>query len=222
MVLVFDLDDTLYDERTYVESGFQAVANWGNEKYGWDPARSLSTMIALLDKEGRGMVFNHWLEENGVYSKKLIQECVRIYRHHTPDISVPQPIIALLSSLIDFPLYLVTDGHKIVQSKKIKALGIAPLFRRCYITHRYGLAMAKPSLYCFELIKIKEECHWNKMVYIGDNPMKDFVALNTVGAHTIRVKTGLHRNVVAKHGYEAQHVIPDLLQLPSTISIISR
>lgn len=220
MVLIFDLDDTLYDERTYVESGFRAVARWGKSQFGWDPDVSYATMISALDAEGRGAVFNRWLEGHGVRTKSAIRDCVRIYRHHTPDISVPKAILHLLSTLHPQPLYLVTDGHKIVQAKKIAALGIAPSFRHCYITHRYGVASAKPSLRCFELIKARERCAWSDMVYIGDNPAKDFVSLNGVGAHTIRVKTGMHKDAVAKPGHEAQHVIADLHQLPSIIAIL--
>lgn len=220
MVLIFDLDDTLYDERTYVESGFRAVARWGNDQYGWDTDRSFSMMISLLDAEGRGAVFNRWLASNGVRTKSAIHECVRIYRHHKPDISVPKSIRHLLSTLNPSPLYLVTDGHKVVQANKIAALGIAPAFRHCYITHRYGVASAKPSLRCFELIKARERCEWRDMMYIGDNPAKDFVSLNAVGAHTVRVKTGMHKDAVAKAGFEAQHVIADLLQLPSIIAIL--
>lgn len=220
MVLIFDLDDTLYDERTYVESGFRAVAQWGKSMFGWDANRSFSRMISVLDEEGRGAVFNRWLEGNGIRSKKVIQECVRVYRHHKPDISLPDATRNLLVSLTSSPLYLVTDGHKIVQSNKIEALGIAPYFRHCYITHRYGVASAKPSLRCFELIKARERCDWSEMVYVGDNPAKDFVSLNQVGAHTIRVKTGMHKDAVAKPGFEAQHVIADLHQLQSIIAIL--
>lgn len=220
MVLIFDLDDTLYDERTYVESGFRAVAHWGNEQFGWNPDRSFSTMISVLDAEGRGAVFNRWLEANGVHSKAAIHECVKVYRHHKPDISVQESIRNLLLTLNPQPLYLVTDGHKIVQANKIDALGIAPLFRHCYITHRYGVASAKPSLRCFELIKARERCDWADMAYIGDNPSKDFVSLNAIGAHTIRVKTGMHKDAVAKPGFEALHVIANLHQLPSIIAIL--
>jgi putative hydrolase of the HAD superfamily len=220
MVLIFDLDDTLYDERTYVESGFRAVAQWGKSMFGWDADRSFSMMMSVLDSEGRGAVFNRWLEGNGIRSKKVIQECVRVYRHHKPDISLLDATMNLLVSLISSPLYLVTDGHKIVQSNKIEALGIASNFRHCYITHRYGVASAKPSLRCFELIKARERCDWSEMVYVGDNPAKDFVSLNSVGAHTIRVKTGMHKDAVAKPGFEAQHVIADLHQLQSIIAIL--
>jgi hypothetical protein len=36
MILIFDLDDTLYPEHTYVESGFSAVAKHLQLQRGWD------------------------------------------------------------------------------------------------------------------------------------------------------------------------------------------
>ena len=35
-ILIFDLDDTLDPEITYVQSGFHAVANALRKLYGWD------------------------------------------------------------------------------------------------------------------------------------------------------------------------------------------
>lgn len=115
------------------------------------------------------------------------------------------------------PLYLVTDGHKIVQRNKVDALGLWPEFRRIFITHRFGLAAAKPSVHCFERIREAEGCDWGDMVYVGDNPAKDFVSLNPLGVHTVRVLTGAHANVVAKRGHDANVTITSLDSLPNAL-----
>lgn len=210
MVLIFDLDDTLYDERIYVESGFRAVAEFGRSSFGWDGEASFRFMLDVLDREGRGAVFDRWLEAHNSYSKKLVRACLRCYRGHTPRLWLNDEARTLLPQLKDHPLYLVTDGHKIVQQRKVEALGIAPLFRRIFITHRHGVRNAKPSTYCFERIRQLESCRWPDMTYIGDNPAKDFVNLNRQGAHTVRVLTGVHRSAQAAPGYEAQHRIAHL------------
>jgi putative hydrolase of the HAD superfamily len=211
MVLVFDLDDTLYDERTFVESGFRAVARLGAEQFGWDAGESFATMIAVLDREGRGAVFDRWLEQHGALSAELVTECVRVYRHHTPELELDQTAARMLPELATtHRLYVVTDGHEVVQANKIAALGVNELVEEAYITYRYGIARSKPSTYCFELIKERESCSWSEMMYVGDNPAKDFVNLNPLGVHTVRVLTGVHRDVVAAQGYDARHTIPDL------------
>lgn len=219
LILAFDLDDTLYDERSYVESGLRAVARHGRDRFGWDADRSFAEMIEILNAEGRGKVFDRWLASGGRVGKGVVAECVRVYRHHRPQLTLSPDAAALLPRLRRYPLYLVTDGHKIVQQRKIEALGIAPLFRRVFITHRYGVRHAKPSLHCFERIRGLERAQWRDIVYVGDNPAKDFVALNAVGARTVRLLTGAHAGVRAAADHDAQHHIPALAALPEVLPL---
>jgi putative hydrolase of the HAD superfamily len=214
MVLIFDLDDTLYDEMTYVKSGLHAVAAFGRASYGWNEEDSYTFMDACLLKYGRGKVFDEWLRAHDHYSASRVNQCVHVYRHHIPSISLPIVAKQLLLKYQGLcSLYLVTDGHKIVQQKKIDALGIEALFKRCFVTHRFGIRHSKPSLYCFEKIKEVEKCDWSSMVYVGDNPAKDFVNLNAIGSSTVRVRTGSHAEVKARSGHDAQHTIQDLTHL---------
>lgn len=219
MILIFDLDDTLYDETSFVTSGLGAVARHGQNAFRWDAESSLAFMLDVLEREGRGRVFDRWLEWHGQWSKARVAECVKIYRHHRPSLELFPAARVLLDRFRGrVPLYLVTDGHKIVQKNKVDALGLFPVFRRVLITHRFGIHHAKPSIHCFELIRQAEGCSWADMVYVGDNPSKDFVNLNPLGALTVRVHTGGHRDVVALPGHNAQISIPDLEALPQILA----
>ncbi len=209
MIYIFDLDDTLYDERQYVESGIRAVARMGEARWELPQNASYETLIALLDKNGRGRIFNDWLAAFHLDTKRNIKQCLNTYRLHEPDIQMPQAHLDLLASLPK-PLYLVTDGNKVVQAKKVQALNISHYFKRVFITHRFGVQHAKPSTYCFEKIKQAEGCEWEDMVYIGDNPAKDFVNLKPLGIHTVRVLTGVHREIKKPSAYEASMTIRSL------------
>jgi putative hydrolase of the HAD superfamily len=121
--------------------------------------------------------------------------------------------------LKSYPLYLVTDGHKIVQQKKVTALGIEPQFQKIFITHRYGLRNAKPSTYCFDLIRKRERCQWADLVYVADNPAKDFVNLNKLRVRTVRVLTGAHKSTRAKKGHDARYTISNLSHLRQILSL---
>lgn len=214
MVLIFDLDDTLYDEMSYVRSGLRAVAAFGQASFDWNEEDSYRFMNERLLMHGRGKVFDEWLLAHSYYSASRVTQCVRVYRHHTPKISPSQLVQKMLAGYQRrFSMYLVTDGHKIVQQKKIAALGIESMFKRCFITHRFGIRHSKPSLYCFEKIRELEKCPWSSMVYVGDNPAKDFVNLNAMGSLTVRVRTGAHAEAEAQTGYDAQHTIQDLSHL---------
>jgi putative hydrolase of the HAD superfamily len=214
MVLIFDLDNTLYDEMTFVSGGFRAVARYGKQAFNWDEKESYSFMMRHLSKHGRGEVFNEWLRLHDRYSLSSVARCVNVYRRHQPEIS----LFPAARRVLDFyrgqyPLYLVTDGNKKVQEKKIEALNIESVFNRVFITHRYGICHAKPSLYCFERIRLTEQCSWSQIVYVGDNPAKDFVSLNAMGALTVRVTTGAHASDVAPPSYDASVTIPNLCSL---------
>lgn len=219
MILIFDLDDTLYPEITYVESGFRAVAAHLEMRFGWAKIESFEYMMNVLKNEGRGSVFNSLLKWHSVYSKSLVLECLKKYRHHNPAISLFPSAVNLLASWAG-PLYLVTDGHKIVQQKKVDALNITSIFKKIYITHCYGLKHAKPSIHCFDLIRKIEQCDWQDMVYVGDNPAKDFVNLTPLGVHTIRILSGHHSEAVAMPGFEASQILSSFDNLPNLLSML--
>ncbi len=217
LIIAFDLDDTLYDERSYVESGLRAVADYGARQYGLEAEAAFTFMRDVLDAQGRGAIFDAWLGHHGLLTRARVRDCLRIYRGHRPTLHLNAAAQALLPRLAAHPLYLVTDGNKLVQHRKVQALAIAPLFRKVFITHRHGIKHAKPSPYCFERILERENADWPDLVYIGDNPAKDFVSLNAKGAKTVRVLTGVHRDAQAASGYEAQHRLPDLAGFPGLL-----
>jgi len=212
-VLIFDLDDTLYEERQYVESGFRAVAGHLHVTFGWGKGTVYRRMLEILAQRGRGRVFDLVLRERNIVSKRHVADCVMVYRTHKPMLHLAPQAKKMLSLLRGRSCYLVTDGHKIVQATKIKALGLDRFFKGIYITHRYGICHAKPSTYCFDLIRRRASCDWTDMAYIGDNPAKDFVNLNPLGVITIRVLTGVHRKSKAKAGYDSRFTINSLDEL---------
>ena len=216
MILIFDLDDTLYPERTYVESGFRAVAQWLSGQFGWPEGELRELMLNLLETEGRGHIFERVLERNGVLLRGVAEKCLGVYRGHRPDIFLDEAASLFLRTY-NGPLYVVTDGNKMVQQKKVDALGLSKWFKKVLITHRYGVSHAKPSTYCFEKIKEMEKCSWADLVYIGDNPAKDFVNLNPLGVLTIRVLTGEHRHVQAKAGFDASVTVSNFDDLDQII-----
>lgn len=217
LVLVFDLDDTLYPELTFVYSGFRAVS------------RYLSPIIHLSEEKifqglkqelviQRTMVFNRFLAKHGKETKKLVNSCLSIYRLHEPQIELSPEAIKCLALYKTFPLYVVTDGNKIVQKRKFIALGLASMVRRCFCTYQYGLHRSKPSPYCFERICQLEKVQPEQVVYIADNPAKDFVGIKPLGFHTIRVLTGAHKEVKVDPSFEAEFQIANLSQLDRVLT----
>ena len=71
------------------------------------------------------------------------------------------------------------------------------------------------------MIRNLEKCRWEDLIYVGDNPAKDFVTLNKFGATTIRVLTGEYRLDYPKHTYDAKFKINNLSQLEQLLNKVS-
>ncbi|MCC3152199.1 HAD family hydrolase [Hymenobacter sp. BT770] len=212
-VLVFDLDDTLYPELSYVHSGFRAVAEFLSPLLGV-PAETLAAgMIAEEGTQGRGQVFDNVLRQHGRWSKTLVAACLRAYRLHRPELALYPDSERCLARFAAWPLYLVTDGHKEVQARKAVALQVAAIVRHAYLTNRYGRHRAKPDPYVFGLICQRERVEPGQVIYVGDNPRKDFVGIKPLGFRTVRILRGNYAHLEADAAHEADRRIHTLDEL---------
>jgi putative hydrolase of the HAD superfamily len=213
MILVFDLDDTLYPEIDYVKSGIYTVAKYLSEKYNLDAKEINIEMFADLKLNGRGLIFNNILHNYNIYSKKELNNCVSVYRSHKPKIFLFEAAEKFLDSHQYFNKYIITDGNINVQRNKIKALGLNKYFKKTIPTYQYGINHSKPSTLCFEKIMKWENCEASDLIYIGDNPNKDFVNIKKIGIRTIRVLTGGFKEILLENHFEAEITIKSLDQL---------
>ena len=212
-VLVFDLDDTLYPELSYVHSGFRAVAAFLSPVLGV-PAEALAAgMITEEAAHGRGQVFDNVLRQHGRWSKAMVAACLRTYRQHHPEISLYPDAERALTRFSSQSLYIVTDGHKEVQARKVAALGLAARVRHAYLTNRYGRDRAKPNPHVFQLICQREGVTPAEATYVGDNVKKDFVGIKPLGFNTVRVARGNYAHYVADEAHEAARIIESLDEL---------
>lgn len=216
MVIVFDLDDTLYPEITFVYGGLRAVARYLSPLLQVEEEQIFLGLQHEI-KEQRSQVFDRFLDKIGKKSKRLVTTCVNIYRYHEPHISLYSEAEVCLERFKEFPLYIVTDGNKLVQKRKFLALGLDHRVRRCFCTYHYGLHYSKPSPYCFQKICQLEQVSPHQVVYIADNPNKDFVGLKPLGFHTIRVLTGPYKDLKVDPSYEAELKIENLNQLDQAL-----
>jgi len=213
VILVFDLDDTLYDELSYVHSGFRAVARHIVHLYPQDEEKIFKRLCDVERTMGRGQAFDTVLKEIGIRSSTAVKQCLAVYRAHKPKICLHQDADACLNRFMHLQLCIVTDGNKIVQQKKIRALGLDKRMAHCYITHQYGLRNAKPSPYCFLKICGSEQVSPNEVIYVADNPLKDFIGIKPLGFRTIRILRGPYSATKVKPSCDAHVTIRSLNQI---------
>jgi len=213
-VIIFDLDDTLYEEKTFVESGFKAVSEYVGKQFKINKKEFLKILIDILEKEGRGHIFDSALKRYNFYTKKLVDKLVKIYRFHKPNIQPYSGIRNLLKNLKKrYKLALITDGLGYVQRNKVKALKIEKLFNLILYTNDYGKKNSKPSSYPFKkalkFFQIKPE----EAIYIGDDPYKDFIGAKKLGVKTVRALQGRYKNTKAKRNFGADYNVNKLIEI---------
>ena len=218
MVLIFDLDDTLYNEMSYVKSGFNVVAFHLSYLFKIRQEAIFNKLLKVLKENGRGKVFNIVCAHFKFNKKNLIKDLVNIYRSHKPCIKMKKEAIKVLKYYSGHSKYIVTDGNYLVQKNKIKYLGVSNYFKKIYYTNIYGIKHNKPSLHCFNKIKKLEKCDWSDLVYIGDNPHKDFINCNKKKILTIRLMQGQNKNLKVKKIKDAKFKINNLLFLKKIIN----
>ena len=73
MIIVFDLDEVLYDEKTYVISGFRAVSEF-LEKDEAIPKKIIFEYLKRRLKNGRERIFNDLLDNFRIYNQKNLKK----------------------------------------------------------------------------------------------------------------------------------------------------
>jgi len=220
--VIFDLDDTLYDEVDYCRSGFASVAESLSNSLGSLSAKRIFDCFWNQFKGGnRTKTFNAAFDELGIdYDHVLIQEMIGIYRNHIPKISLPADSREVLTKLKGkYPLGLLTDGFLPGQQLKVEALGLGDYFECIIYTEQLGREFWKPSPAGFEklieTLKVKPQ----NIAYVADNAKKDFIAPNRLGFLTIQIMrpARIHTDTVDEPGFAAQYVIHGIDQLPALL-----
>jgi len=213
-VIIFDLDDTLYEERTFVESGFKEVAGYIEGKFKIKKKEFFKILLNIFLKKRRRYIFGIALKKYNLYSKKLVDRMVNIYRYRKPRIKPHLGVINLLNSLKKkYHLALITDGLGYVQRNKVKALNIERFFDLIIYTDDYGKKKSKPDLYSFRKVLKHSNISPEEAIYIGDDPHKDFIGVKKLGIKTIRVLQGRYKDIKAKKDFEADYNVNKLTEI---------
>ena len=223
LILVFDLDDTLYPERQFALSGFAAAGRWAEAELGLDGLAA--DMARLLDEGHLGELFRIALARRlPDHTPEQLAALVGAYRDHDPELSLFDDAAWALSHFAEAKLGLITDGTHHVQAKKVTALGIGARFREIVYTHALGgRQYSKPHPRSYEMIEAALGGRGERLVYIGDNPAKDFIVPNARGWVSIMVERPefrrIHAHAKVAPGGAPQHTVAALTELPALLGL---
>jgi len=224
--VVFDLDDTLYPYAQYRASGFRVVSDYVKKIFGFSIRDDLEALQASGEQ---GDLFTLALQRHfKTVEPLLVQRMREIYRCHTPSIRLypdSQIGLAFLSARC-MPTGLVTDYYGHVQRCKVERLGLAPLIHSfVYSDDLGGPEYWKPSPAPFHIIALQLEVETHELVFVGDDPLLDFLAPRQLGMGAIRVvrpdtDSALRQAPTPLH--EAHVTIPSLDVLWDALQMLER
>lgn len=176
--VVFDLDDTLYSEKEYVRSGYHKIS----EAFCIPELEQELWEAFTQGKKAIDVVF----EKEGLLDRKA--EAISLYRKQFPTIHLYDGVRDMLYRIKKSGkiLGMLTDGRPEGQHAKIGALDLENLFDEIVITDELGdVECRKPNSIGFVKLYEKTGIPYEKMVYIGDNLNKDFIAPEKLGMRCI-------------------------------------
>ncbi len=188
-VITLDVDDTLYLERAYVRSGFDAVGRLLQARSGIDGIGA--TLWAGFLEGVRGDAFDRALSAHGVETTAdLVAELIDHYRSHAPSIELEPDAANFITRTIERAgrLAVITDGPEASQQAKVTALGLDAVADPVVLTARLGPGRSKPHPAAYRTVETAAGAEPDRCWYIGDNPKKDFIAPLERGWTAVRIR----------------------------------
>lgn len=195
--VVFDLDDTLISEKEYIKSGYRHIAEVVSQRFNFNKDQVYIDLFQLFKKSPHN-VFNRLYEKYNIeYSKDMIIDLLNEYRGHFPNIEFYDDVLPCLNELkrLGVKIGIITDGYAIAQRQKLIAVEADKYFDEIIVTDELGREYWKPHPKAFQIIKERFEVSFDEMVYVGDNPEKDFYISTIYPIKTIRIlRDGVHKD----------------------------
>jgi len=195
-VIVFDLDDTLYNEMEYLRSAYTEIAK-SLDSDNWRPlfARMYSLFRSKQD------VFDFVASTYQIDKSELLNT----YRTHTPTLHLFNGVLKTMTQIKakNGKIGIITDGRKTTQRAKLKALNIIDQIDKIVISEEVG--SEKPDERNYRLIE--EEFPGNTYLYMADNLRKDFITPNKRGWQTLGlVDNGLNMHFDGHKYFDKMHL----------------
>lgn len=211
--VVFDLDDTLYPEISYAEDGFRKAAAVLESLYG---VKNAYQKIRTLFDEDRQGVFDRLCSSESL-PEKAVEDAVDTYRNNQPEKLEFYPKTKDVLQYLrqnGFKTGIITDGRPFSQRAKIRALGAEAYFDAIIVTDEIGREYRKPHPRAFEEMARKLNVRTEEMMYVGDNPQKDFAVKEYLPLKTVQIRTGgLYQDAEYRNDIVPDEIVADIREI---------
>ncbi|PSR53995.1 HAD family hydrolase [Adhaeribacter arboris] len=181
--VVFDLDDTIYQEIDFLKSAYRHIAGLLQPALKKDLFDEMWVRFHNKENVFEWLITEHASELPDITTSFLLNE----YRSHLPKITLSEDVIEFLSYLKEAKILcgLITDGRSITQRNKLKALGIEAFFANIIISEEFGSEKPNERNFLF----FEQKYPGKEFYYIGDNTAKDFIVPAKLGWYTVCLKS---------------------------------
>lgn len=179
LVVIFDLDDTLYDEREYLFSGYRNIGVYIQKSVGGNAVLYSRFLIETFLSEGRHKLFDKFLANFELKNVVKIENLLFLLRHNQILLNVRSCIQVFLRELLakKRKVYILTNGNVEQQQNKIRQLNIQDILPQIEVMYA-NMYTPKPSPDCIKRILMIENVTRDRVVLIGDSDVDMMTAKN--------------------------------------------
>jgi len=231
-VILFDLDNTLYDYEPVHQKALKAVYSSAKKEIGIT-FKKFNDLFKIskseIHRELAGTASSH---NRVLYFQRLIEKTLetlepritlRFYDIYwntfLKNMGLKKGVLQTLKKLNkEFKIIIVSDLTAYIQLKKISKLGLTPYVDFLVTSEEAGIEKPHPSIFLLALNKVDMlPAH---AVMIGDNPKKDIEGANAVGIDTILITSRSKEYKNIPEDYKKPNYI--IKEIPEILTILNK
>ncbi len=214
--IVFDLDETLYQERRFALSGFAEVARHVESRFGTPAFAAFALLRRTLATGHRQTAFQDLVTAHGLPAG-TVEELIAIYRQHAPRLRLPHVSATVLRDLRRrWKIGILTNGSPDIQARKVAALGLSDLVDA--VVFGLDTGPGKPDRAAFTAVLDRLGVPAQASIFVGDDPRCDIMGARQAGMKTIRIRQGIHGRTLVAPDDEADVAVDSLKEVPATVA----
>lgn len=179
--VVFDLDNTLYNEARYFESIIEIFLSEIG-RHGTD----ITNLVDIKERIEATDYLGNLLKKLSLYSSDMQNRLFNLYCNSDVIINLEPSVISVLKKLksMSLKLGILTNGVVAAQKNKVKCLSLSQYFDHICYARDLGKLFEKPHSLAFSYICQKLYCEPQNVLFVGDHPVNDVQGAKDAGMMT--------------------------------------
>jgi putative hydrolase of the HAD superfamily len=184
--VVFDLDNTLYNEANY----FEAVLKHFLSDLGRSDIYSTS-LVNIGDRLNTKDYLGDLLKKLSLYTSEMHERFFNLYCKLDYNMSLELTVVKVLEKLqsMSISLGVLTNGVVAAQKNKVKCLSLKKYVDHISYARERGKFFEKPHSLAFRDICEKLCCNLQNALFVGDHPINDIKGAKDAGMKTCWIRS---------------------------------